>query len=167
MHHGTCITHVPWCMRGSLTSGFLWSRWWEKHSRHSRCMCNPQFYVSSKRSYWHKATIIHPLQLCSNTHSIINHCRLCLVLLVVYITNANLTNLIHYFPRHIYYCRTNHFTQNQYFENLSEIFTRHIKYYRCEEKTPSITNTKANCRDLRSAVRNICVAGFVHVIQKL
>ena len=24
MHHGTCITHVPWCMPGSLTSGFLW-----------------------------------------------------------------------------------------------------------------------------------------------
>ena len=26
MHHGTCITHVPWCMLGSLTSGFLWNR---------------------------------------------------------------------------------------------------------------------------------------------
>ena len=21
MHHGTCVTHVPWCMPGSLTSG--------------------------------------------------------------------------------------------------------------------------------------------------
>ena len=28
MHHGTCVTHVPWCMQGSLTSGFFWSRWW-------------------------------------------------------------------------------------------------------------------------------------------
>ena len=27
MHHGTCVTHVPWCMPGSLTSGFLWNRW--------------------------------------------------------------------------------------------------------------------------------------------
>ena len=27
MHHGTCVTHVPWCMPGSLTSSFLWS-WW-------------------------------------------------------------------------------------------------------------------------------------------
>ena len=27
MHHGTCVTHVPWCMPGSLISGFLWSRW--------------------------------------------------------------------------------------------------------------------------------------------
>ena len=26
MHHGTCVTHVSWCMAGSLTSGFLWSR---------------------------------------------------------------------------------------------------------------------------------------------
>ena len=26
MHHGTCVTHVPWCMSGSLSSGFLWSR---------------------------------------------------------------------------------------------------------------------------------------------
>ena len=26
MHHGTCVTHVPWCMLGSLTSGFLWNR---------------------------------------------------------------------------------------------------------------------------------------------
>ena len=23
MHHSTCVTHVPWCMSGSLTSGFL------------------------------------------------------------------------------------------------------------------------------------------------
>ena len=26
MHHGTCMTHVPWCMPGSLSNGFLWSR---------------------------------------------------------------------------------------------------------------------------------------------
>ena len=26
MHHGTCVTHVPWCMTGSLTSVLLWSR---------------------------------------------------------------------------------------------------------------------------------------------
>ena len=49
MHHGTCVTHVPWCMPGSLTGGFLWSRWWRKRSRHSRCMRNAQFYVSGKR----------------------------------------------------------------------------------------------------------------------
>ena len=27
MHHGTCVTHVPWCMPGSLTCGLLWSGW--------------------------------------------------------------------------------------------------------------------------------------------
>ena len=50
MHHGTCVTHVPWCMPGSLTNGFLWSRWRGKRSRHFRCMRNPQFCVSGKRS---------------------------------------------------------------------------------------------------------------------
>ena len=29
LHHGTCVTRVPWCMPGSLTSDFLWSRWQE------------------------------------------------------------------------------------------------------------------------------------------
>ena len=32
MHHGTCVTHVPWCMPGSLTCGFLCSRRRGKHS---------------------------------------------------------------------------------------------------------------------------------------
>ena len=49
MHHSTCVTLVPWCMPGSLTSGFLWIRWWEKRFQHSRRMHNPQFYVSVKR----------------------------------------------------------------------------------------------------------------------
>ena len=25
MHHGMCVTHVAWCMLGSLTSSYLWS----------------------------------------------------------------------------------------------------------------------------------------------
>ena len=49
MHHGTCVTHVPWCMSGSLNGGFLWSRWRGKCSRYSRRMRNLQFYVSGKR----------------------------------------------------------------------------------------------------------------------
>ena len=44
MHHGTCVTHVPWCMSGSLTCGGR-----GKRSRHSRRMRNPQFYISGKR----------------------------------------------------------------------------------------------------------------------
>ena len=37
--------HMPWCMPGSLTSGFLWSRCRRKLSRHFRSMHNPQFNV--------------------------------------------------------------------------------------------------------------------------
>ena len=48
MYHGTCVTHVPWCMPGSLISSFLWSRWRRKRSRHSGRMSNPQFYISGK-----------------------------------------------------------------------------------------------------------------------
>ena len=48
-YYGTCVTHVPWCMPGSLTSGFLWSRWRGKCSRHSGRMRNPQFYISGTR----------------------------------------------------------------------------------------------------------------------
>ena len=43
MRHVTCVTHVPWCMLGSLTSGFLWSQWRWKRSRHFMWKCNPQF----------------------------------------------------------------------------------------------------------------------------
>ena len=49
IHHGMCVTHLPWCMPGSLTIGFLWSRWRGKRSRHSPRMHNPQFCVSVKR----------------------------------------------------------------------------------------------------------------------
>ena len=49
MHRGTCVTHMPWYMPGSLTSGFLWSRWRGKRSRQSQRMPNPQFYVSDQR----------------------------------------------------------------------------------------------------------------------
>ena len=49
MHQGTCVTHMPWCMPGSLTCGFLWFRWQGKHSRHYRRIRNPRFYVSGKR----------------------------------------------------------------------------------------------------------------------
>ena len=45
MHHGTCISHVPWCMTVGITN----PRWRGKRSRHSRGMHNSQFYVSAKR----------------------------------------------------------------------------------------------------------------------
>ena len=43
MHHGPCVMHVPWCMPGSLTSGFLWSRWRGKRSRHPGACAAPNF----------------------------------------------------------------------------------------------------------------------------
>ena len=46
MHHGACVTHVPWCMPESLTCVLLWSRW---RGKRSRCMRNPQIYASGKR----------------------------------------------------------------------------------------------------------------------
>ena len=49
MHHGTCVTHVPWCRPGSLNSDFLLSRWRGKRSRYYRHMRNPHLYVSDKR----------------------------------------------------------------------------------------------------------------------
>ena len=52
MQHGTCVTHVSWCMPGSLTSLFIWSRWRGKRPRHSPRMRNPQFCVSDKRPMW-------------------------------------------------------------------------------------------------------------------
>ena len=48
-HHGTCVAHVPWCMLGSLTRGFIWSQCRGKRSRHSRCMRNLRFYLSGMR----------------------------------------------------------------------------------------------------------------------
>ena len=49
MHYGTCLTHVPWCMLELPTSGFLWSWWRRKRSRHSWRMRNPQVNVSGER----------------------------------------------------------------------------------------------------------------------
>ena len=50
----TCITARASRARavmhaGSLVSGFIWSRWLRKRSRHSRRMRNPQICVSDKR----------------------------------------------------------------------------------------------------------------------
>ena len=45
MHHGTCVTHVPWCMSGSLTR----DGGENVPSIPGTWMRNPQFYVSGKR----------------------------------------------------------------------------------------------------------------------
>ena len=62
MHHSTCVTHVSWCMPGSLTSVFIWSRWRGKRSRHSRRMHDPQFCLSRKRpmvTYVYVGELVH------------------------------------------------------------------------------------------------------------
>ena len=43
MHHGTCVTHVPWCMPGSLI------RDGRENVPGFPGECNPQFCVSGKR----------------------------------------------------------------------------------------------------------------------
>ena len=73
MHHGACVTHVPWCIPGSQTSGFLWNRWRGKRSRHSRCMRNQQFYVSGKRPMWQNhalETLSALLALCEGNSTV-------------------------------------------------------------------------------------------------
>ena len=60
MHHGTCMTYVPWFMPESLTSNFLCNRWRGRRSRHSRRMRNPQFYVSGKRPIGEVWFCMHP-----------------------------------------------------------------------------------------------------------
>ena len=75
IHHGTYVTHMPWCMLGSLTSSFLWSRWWEKRSRHSRRMRKPQFYVSGKTPIvWKQVRVGTPQPLCAATGIFQNNC---------------------------------------------------------------------------------------------
>ena len=49
MHHGTCVTHVPWCMPGSLTNGFLWNRRRGKTFPAFPAHARPQFCISGKR----------------------------------------------------------------------------------------------------------------------
>ena len=57
MHHGKRFT------LGSLTSGFVWIRWREKRSRHSRCICKPGILR------------IHSLDAKHWEHFAENHCK--------------------------------------------------------------------------------------------
>ena len=43
MHHGTCVTHLPRCMSGTLTRDRR-----EIPSRHSRCVHNPHFFFGKR-----------------------------------------------------------------------------------------------------------------------
>ena len=53
MHHGTCGTHMPWCMSGSLTCGDR-----EKGSRHSRRLRTRYFAYLARGLYFpHEMTL--------------------------------------------------------------------------------------------------------------
>ena len=58
IHHGTCVTHVPWCIPGSLTSYFLWSR---RRGKRSRRMykCDATFIVGTL-VHFYTLTNYHP-----------------------------------------------------------------------------------------------------------
>ena len=79
MHHGTCVTHVPWCTSGSLTPGggenvpgipahaqpAILRTWQEAHWRlHSKVML-PIWCVSQSRCLGH--------YLCVESHKLINY----------------------------------------------------------------------------------------------
>ena len=66
IHHGTCVTHVPWCMSGSLT------RWRGKRSRHARRMRNPQIlriWSEAHVNIYTKPTFYNSIQNQSNRPS--------------------------------------------------------------------------------------------------
>ena len=96
IHHGTCVTHVPWCMPWSLTSGFLWGRRQGKRSWHSRRMRNPQFCVSGKRPML-SAYIVQNIT-CRR------HVEVSCELVVCLLINLSSHLLIHLFIQSFIYC---------------------------------------------------------------
>ena len=54
-HHGTCVTHVPWCMPGSLTSGFLWSRRRKNVPGIPRACATRNFTNLARGPCWHSS----------------------------------------------------------------------------------------------------------------
>ena len=64
IHHGTCVTHVPWCMSGLLTSGGRET--FPAFSVHAQS----QFYVSGKR---HRALIRR------NCNAVSSKCFICVI----------------------------------------------------------------------------------------
>ena len=80
MHHGTCVTHVPWCMPGSLYSSFLWNRRRGKRFQHSPRMRNPYFYVSGKRpiarTLWRDMGVFHEFEVWPK-FCLRNYCIVC------------------------------------------------------------------------------------------
>ena len=60
MHHGTCVTHVPWCVPGSR---YAFKSIAGKLPQHSRRMRSPQLYISCKRPMETLSTSYCPLRV--------------------------------------------------------------------------------------------------------
>ena len=81
IHHGTCVTHVPWYMPGSLTSGFLWSRRRGKTFPAFSALRQQSFYSMSQGQHFGARPksigftsiklIIHSCELFSNHVSVV------------------------------------------------------------------------------------------------
>ena len=58
--------HAPWCMLGSLTSCFLWSRWRGKCFRHYRCIpcATRNFTYLVRGPWWNVPTMNNKMQGC-------------------------------------------------------------------------------------------------------
>ena len=51
MHHGTCATHRPWCIPGSLTSSFLLS-WWLENVPGITGSCATRYFTYLSKGPW-------------------------------------------------------------------------------------------------------------------
>ena len=63
MHHGTCVTHVPWCMPGSLTSSFLWSWRWGENVPGIPGACATRNFTYLVRGPWYNTSNISQLMM--------------------------------------------------------------------------------------------------------
>ena len=87
MHHGTCVTHVPWCMSGSLTRGGgenvpgISGACATRHFRYLiRCLCLKQQGHSKFTMIGHNLKECHRMKVC------IRHC-------VVVLNNHDLSQI--------------------------------------------------------------------------
>ena len=58
MHHGMCVTYVPWCKSGLLTSGFLRSQWGKCYGIPGACATHNFTYLA-RGSWVHDQHCIH------------------------------------------------------------------------------------------------------------
>ena len=85
MHYGTCVTHVPWCMLGSLTSGFLWNWRWGKTFPALPAHAQPAILRIWKEAHWGRKQVpsrscglhIHVIHMIKTVYAIYRRKHLC------------------------------------------------------------------------------------------